>query len=38
MREGPQTTDEMFFGFVFYTDDQERLDLVVDPATGVAAR
>lgn len=38
VREGPQTTDEMFFGFVFYTDDQERLDLVVDPATGVAAR
>lgn len=38
VREGPQTTDEMFFGFVFYTDDQERLDLRVDPATGALAR
>lgn len=38
VQEGPQTTDEMFFGFVFYTDDQEQLDLRVDPATGSAVR
>lgn len=34
--EGPQTMNEMFFGFVFYTDDAEELDVRVDAATGAA--
>lgn len=34
VRYGPQTHDEMFFGFFFYTDDAERLDVRVDPRTG----
>lgn len=34
VRHGPQTVEEMMFGFFFYTDDAELLDLVVDPATG----
>lgn len=34
VRHGPQTVDEMMFGFFFYTDDDEDLDLAVDPATG----
>ena len=31
---GPQTVDEMFNGFVFYVDNQEQLDITVDPKTG----
>lgn len=34
VRYGPQTHDEMFFGFFFYTEDDERLDVRVDPRTG----
>lgn len=33
---GPQTVDEMMQGFVFYTIDDENLELRVDPATGWA--
>jgi hypothetical protein len=32
--EGQQTFQEMMYGFVFYTDDDEHLDLKVDPKTG----
>jgi mono/diheme cytochrome c family protein len=38
VREGPQTHEEMFFGFFFYTRDDERLDVRVDPRTGRAIR
>lgn len=38
VRYGDQTHEEMFFGFFFYTHDQERLDLRVDPRTGHARR
>jgi len=31
---GPQTVDEMFNGFVFYVDQNESLDIAVDPKTG----
>jgi hypothetical protein len=31
---GPQTYDEMFNGFVFWTNDDENLNLNVDPKTG----
>lgn len=31
---GPQTVDEMFNGFVFYVDQNESLDIQVDPKTG----
>lgn len=37
VRYGPQTVEEMMFGFFFYTDDAEQLDLVVDPGTGQVA-
>ncbi len=33
---GPQTIHEMMFGFFFYTDSDERLDLRIDPKTGHA--
>jgi peroxiredoxin len=36
VRNGPQTFNEMMFGFFFYTDDAEDLDLRVDPKTGRA--
>jgi mono/diheme cytochrome c family protein/peroxiredoxin len=36
VRVGQQTTSEMMYGFVFYTDDDEQLDLIVDPKTGRA--
>jgi len=31
---GPQTVDEMFNGFVFYIDNDEQLEIQVDPKTG----
>jgi hypothetical protein len=31
---GPQTVDEMFNGFVFYVDNDEQLEIRVDPKTG----
>jgi hypothetical protein len=34
VREGQQTTEEMMYGFFFYTDDAEDLQLRVDPQTG----
>lgn len=36
--EGQQTYHEMMYGFLFYTVDQEHLDLEVDPGTGVAIK
>lgn len=36
VREGPQTFHEMMFGFFFYLDDSEDLNLSVDPRTGHA--
>ena len=35
---GPQTYDEMFNGFVFWTYDDENLKLTVDPKTGHAVK
>jgi hypothetical protein len=32
---GPQTVDEMFNGFVFYVDNDETLDITVNPKSGV---
>jgi peroxiredoxin len=32
--EGQQTFDEMMYGFVFYTHDDEHLNLTIDPKTG----
>jgi thiol-disulfide isomerase/thioredoxin len=37
VREGQQTFQEMMYGYVFYTNDDEELNLQVDPQTGVAA-
>ncbi|MGE5195320.1 MAG: hypothetical protein ACM3U2_22735 [Deltaproteobacteria bacterium] len=34
VRNGPQTFHEMMFGFFFYTEDREELNLHVDPKTG----
>jgi hypothetical protein len=34
VRYGPQTYHEMMYGFVFYTDDNEKLGLEIDPQTG----
>ena len=36
--EGQQTTEEMMYGFFFYTDDDENLQLTIDPATGYAVK
>lgn len=36
VKYGEQTFDEMMFGFFFYTDDAEDLELRVDPKTGRA--
>jgi hypothetical protein len=36
VRNGPQTFHEMMFGFFFYTEDGEELNLPVDPKTGRA--
>jgi hypothetical protein len=35
VRHGPQTVQEMMFGFFFYTADGENLDFTVDPKSGV---
>lgn len=37
VRDGQQTIDEMMYGFVFYTEDNEHLGLKVNPKTGVDA-
>ena len=34
VREGPQTHQEMMFGFFFYTNASEKLALKIDPKTG----
>jgi thiol-disulfide isomerase/thioredoxin len=34
VKYGQQTQDEMFNGFVFYTDANEQLNLTIDPKTG----
>ncbi|HEX3724944.1 MAG TPA: redoxin family protein [Pirellulales bacterium] len=34
VQEGQQTFQEMMYGFVFFTDDDEHLDLKIDPKTG----
>lgn len=36
VRDGPQTHEEMHFGFLFYTDANENLSLDIDPKTGWA--
>lgn len=36
VRNGQQTYQEMMYGFFFYTDDTQHLDLEVDPKTGRA--
>lgn len=33
---GPQSYDEMFNGYIFFTDDDEHLAINVDPKTGIA--
>ena len=32
---GAQSYDEMFNGYIFFTDDNENLAITVDPQTGV---
>jgi hypothetical protein len=34
VRVGEQTYNEMMYGFIFYTEDAEQLNLKVDPKTG----
>lgn len=34
VKHGPQTIHEMMFGFLFYTDDGEALNLRIDPRSG----
>lgn len=34
VRHGLQTADEMMFGFLFFTRDDEQLNLTIDPKTG----
>ena len=36
VEEGQQTFQEMMYGFVFYTNDDENLNLQIDPKTGQA--
>ncbi|MBL9125652.1 MAG: redoxin family protein [Planctomycetaceae bacterium] len=36
VRNGQQTFQEMMYGFFFFTDDTQHLDLEIDPATGRA--
>jgi peroxiredoxin len=38
VEEGQQTFQEMMYGFVFYTEDQENLGLRIDPQTGHAIK
>ncbi len=38
VREGQQTYHEMMYGFLFYTVDEEHLNLEVNPTTGVAVK
>jgi hypothetical protein len=38
VRHGPQTVQEMMFGFFFYTDDDEDLKLKVDAKTGKVSK
>lgn len=38
VRVGPQTIHEMMFGFFFYTDDAEHLNLRIDPKNGYVVR
>lgn len=38
VRYGPQSYDEMFNGYMFFTDDDEHLAVSVDPKTGVAVK
>jgi hypothetical protein len=38
VRNGPQTHNEMMYGFFFYTRADEKLNLRVDPKTGVEVR
>jgi len=38
VKHGPQTIHEMMFGFFFYTDDKENLNLQIDPKTGQVQR
>jgi hypothetical protein len=38
VRNGPQTHNEMMYGFFFYTHADEKLNLRVDPKTGVAVK
>lgn len=38
VKEGQQTYHEMMYGFLFYTVDNEHLDLEVDPKTGIAIK
>ncbi len=34
VKNGPQTFNEMMYGFVFFTEDDENLQLDIDPSTG----
>jgi len=34
VEEGQQTFQEMMYGFVFFTEDNESLNLTIDPKTG----
>jgi thiol-disulfide isomerase/thioredoxin len=38
VRNGPQTHNEMMYGFFFYTHADEKLNLRIDPKTGVALK
>jgi thiol-disulfide isomerase/thioredoxin len=38
VRFGPQTVHEMMYGFFFYTQDGEDLNLTIDPKTGTAVK
>ncbi len=38
VKEGRQTFHEMMYGFMFYTDDDENLNLQIDPKTGAAIK
>ncbi|MCI0699623.1 MAG: redoxin family protein [Planctomycetia bacterium] len=38
VRNGPQTHNEMMYGFFFYTDADEKLGLKIDPKTGTVTK